>query len=67
MVANIVVALFIFVSPFIPALTYMWRQQFSQPATYGGRLSDETENTDQPSDNIPSENRLVIPSIMLDK
>lgn len=63
---NILVALYIFITPLLPGIIYFFNQRFGGPPTvYAGKLSDAT-NTPR-NDNKPDGNRLVIPSIRLDK
>lgn len=63
-IANIVVALFIFVSPFLPGISFWLKQRFAEPTVYSGKLADDVGKQ---SDKKPTENRLVVPSIFLDE
>lgn len=62
-VINIVVALYILVIPFFPSLLYWIRQKTTEPPVIASQVV--TETTDKPS--FPKDNRLVIPSILLDE
>lgn len=64
-IINILVALYIFITPLLPALWFYWNKRFgTQPPAYSGQLSTDAG---KPSDKKPDGNRLVIPSILLDE
>lgn len=62
---NIVIALHIFITPFLPALSFYFHKRFGEkPPVYGGQL---VTTPDKPAIQKPEGNRLVIPSILLDE
>ncbi len=63
-IINVIVAVYIFVTPLLPSLIFYLKKNFTEPPAYSGKLSD---GSGQSSDEKPVGNRLVIPSIMLDE
>ncbi len=58
-VINIVVALYILIIPFLPAILYYFRQKTTDPPVIVSQAVDKPD--------FPADNRLVIPSILLDE
>lgn len=62
-ITNILIAVYIFITPLLPGLMFYLRKSFTEPPAYSGKLS----GNQQDSGKTPVGNRLVIPSILLDE
>lgn len=62
-ITNILVAVYIFITPLLPGLMFYLRKTFSEPPAYSGKLSGDEQDSSQK----PVGNRVVIPSILLDE
>lgn len=61
-VVNVVVALYILLTPFFPGLLFWFQQKTSDPPVIVTEAA-----TDKPAQAYPTDNRVVIPSILLDE